>query len=267
MIEECGAASYFPGLTMNIFLAILVFICLPAKSPSAPADSRSEPTPQFQSLKTLKSLPHVQSVKVTPAKTKRKRQILHILDYHFVDEKTHGIDIRDAAKQKGVTLTDAEVAADWELFLSEVKAVQAEQMALLRSLAKSHGLKAIHMESVTVEGIEGFRRLVGHIWDYKPRGNRRLDLLLNEMHEHDTLLIGAPGRLMMTGEIEVLPIEDQKLYEAANPVKNSMVKFDEATNRFAEQETLLPRVAFVSEQSKKISESVSGKYSASRLSK
>ncbi|MCA9067895.1 MAG: hypothetical protein KDA84_03170, partial [Planctomycetaceae bacterium] len=124
--------------------------------------------------------------------------------------------------------TDAEVADDWELFLSEVEAIQAEQMALLRSLAKSHGLKAIHMESVTMEGVEGFRRLVGHIRDYKPRGNRPLDLLLNEMHQHDTLLIGAPGRLMMTGEIEVLPVEDQKLYEAANPVKDSTVKFDEA---------------------------------------
>jgi hypothetical protein len=44
-----------------------------------------------------------------------------------------------------------------------------------------------------------------------------------------TLTIGTAGRLLMSKEIaEVLPLEDEEELQAANPVKNGVVRRDEA---------------------------------------
>ena len=48
------------------------------------------------------------------------------------------------------------------------------------------------------------------------------------MNRRELLRIGAAGQLLMNGEIEVLPLEDETAYEAANPVSDAeTVEIDE----------------------------------------
>lgn len=185
------------------------------------------------SLKTLKFLPHVQSVKVTPAKIKRKRQIIHVLNWHYVEREPFVAEIRQEAKKAGVTLSDDDIEQNWNGFLSEVESVQAEQMRLLRSLAKSHQIKRVFIEGLIQEEVERFEGLSVKVAEHRPRkSDTPLAQLLAEIHRENKLLIGAAGQLLGKGELEkVLPADNKKRLEAANPVKeDGQVKFDIGAN-------------------------------------
>jgi hypothetical protein len=178
---------------------------------------------------TLEEIPAVHAVEVSPAKETRKRQIIHILNWHFVPRADFALDIRTEAEKAGVTLSDDDVDRNWESFLGEVEAVQDEQMAVLRELAKSYGLKQVFIEGLAKENQQAFKELLGHLSRWrKPRGESPLENLLIDIHRNNTLDVGAVGRLMMTGESEALPAENKKVMEAANPVKDGKVEFDEA---------------------------------------
>ncbi len=210
-------------------LVLLVLASCPGYSvPEPPAPVR--PSTCLEA-KTLKALPYVHAVEYLPASEKPTRQIVHILDWHFVPRADFAADIRAEAEKVGVTLSDADVDGNWESFLAEVEAVQLEQMALLRSLANSHGLKQVFLEGIAEDEMPGFKNLLGHLSRWKkPKGTCPLDEFLIEMHRQDTLEVCAAGRLMMTGEVEALPAEDADALEAANPVKDGKVQFDESAN-------------------------------------
>jgi hypothetical protein len=104
--------------------------------------SNPEPS-RFINTATLEEIPVVHSVDVSSAKETRKRQIIHILNWHFVPRADFALDIRTEAEKAGVTLSDDDIDRNWESFLGEVEAVQKEQMAVLRNLAKSHGLNSM----------------------------------------------------------------------------------------------------------------------------
>jgi hypothetical protein len=123
------------------FLVALIF--------TACTSQGAEPSPgQPIPTKTLKALPHVHAVTVSPATKEPKRQIIHILNWHFVPRADFALDIRTEAEKAGVTLSDDDVDRNWESFLGEVEAVQDEQMAVLRELAKSYGLKQVFIEGL-----------------------------------------------------------------------------------------------------------------------
>ena len=53
--------------------------------------------------------------------------------------------------------------------------------------------------------------------------------MLSEYRE-DLLAIGAPGRLMMVSDLEILPVEDAELFKRANPLtEDGRIKLDPAT--------------------------------------
>ena len=144
-----------------------------------PARSADGPAPVFLSAETLRKLPHVHRVTVAPAVGKRKRQIIHVLNYHFVEREAFAADIRTEAEKAGETLTEADIDREWAGFLDDVEAVQVEQVALLRALVKSHGVKAVFLEGLDKSEIPAFNKLAGelHRWK-KPRGDGPLDGLL-----------------------------------------------------------------------------------------
>jgi hypothetical protein len=53
----------------------------------------------------------------------------------------------------------------------------------------------------------------------------------------DTLQLGAPGAMLIAGEIDaMLPADDADAHRAADPVKGEKLEFDEAANKAREDE-------------------------------
>jgi hypothetical protein len=187
--------------TAFFVLLLLALGCESAEPPEAPARPSA-----FIEAETLKAMPYVAAVEVWSIGEQPKRQVFHLFNWHYVDPASF----------------QADGGEDWESFLADVEAVQVEQMALLRNLAKSHGLKAVFLEGIAQEEIPGFRKLLGHLARWKkPKVDGPLDEFLIDMHRQDTL---------MAGELEVLPAEDLEAMEAANPVQGGQVQVDEAAN-------------------------------------
>jgi hypothetical protein len=112
-----------------------------------------------------------------------------------------------------------------------VETVQAEQRKLLRELVRSHNLKHVYLEGFSLEELPAFKKQLDQLARWKkPKGDTPLKELLVGMHREDTLEVGAAGQLMMAGELEVIPAEDTLALEAANPVKDGQVQWNEAAN-------------------------------------
>ncbi len=220
---------------MRVLFLILLLAPCSASAQAVPARPSA-----FLDVKTVKALPHVVAMKESPASKERKRQIIHILNWHFVSFFDFEADLRTAEDLPPLTPEQIlqppnlepvpeKVAEKYEAFLADVEAVQVEQMALRRSLVKSHGLNAVFLEGIAQDEMPAFRKLLGQLARWKkPDGDGLLDMFLTDMHRLDTLEVGAGGRLMMAGELEVLPAEDAEAMKAANPVKDGKVQYDEA---------------------------------------
>jgi hypothetical protein len=155
---------------------LLASCCMASErqAPSPSVQSVSRPSPTFLSAETLNFLPHVHAVKVSQASKPAKRQIIHILDWHFVPLADFEADQRQAEgkpplspKERLLEPSPQGPNTKWESFLAEVEAVQVEQMAFLREMAKSHGLKAVFIEGLAPAELPAFKKLLGHLAQWK----------------------------------------------------------------------------------------------------
>jgi hypothetical protein len=127
--------------------------------------------------------------------------------------------------------TDEEIDQEYAEFLDDVEAVQQEQLELLRALIKQQEIKNVFYEGLAPEDMPAFRERIETLKKFekiKPKGDTPIEQLMLSEYREDLLKIGAPGRLMMTGELEVLSVEDASLLKKANPVSDSGVEFDSA---------------------------------------
>lgn len=193
----------------------------------------------------LRGLPGVVAVDVPVRPPKPVRRIIHLRDLHFVPRDLFAIDVRQAADRK---INDAEVARLHEEHMLETELVQIEQMAILRFLARHHGLRTIRIEGLTAKEVKLFRDRVAALKEIareelaarKQLGEVRE--LMRTMDPADSryrqasviesellgligqsrplqLEIGAAGRLLMGGEIDaVLYLDDEAALHKANPV-------------------------------------------------
>ena len=178
----------------------------------------------------LKSLPGVESVEVIPAKTQRKRRVIHLLNWHFVPREQYEADLNGLRDEP---LTNDESFKEFQKFRDEVEAVQQEQIKLLHVLIRKHGLKKLFCEGLAVEETEKYRSLLATLKrsaKYVNRGDSPIDLLVQHEYQNDILMIGAPGRLMMNGELnDVLPTETQESLKTGAPFDaEGSVKFDDS---------------------------------------
>jgi len=208
-------------------------------------------------LDSLRQLPGVVDV-VGVAAQKPTHRIVHLRDWHFVPKELYAIDLTNAS---GRDLTGEEIDRRHQEHLLEVEAVQIEQMALLRCLIHHHGLKRIFCEGLTAKDMPNYLKEIGVLRDMEqsqiselrqqladvrelakradPNTDRHQKAkkiegeISNMLDQHRIRLfeIGAPGRLLITGEIEeVLPLEDADTLDKAKPVtRNGSIKLDPAT--------------------------------------
>ncbi len=225
---------------MKLAIPILLLAGCSGPEPAAPARPSS-----FLDADALEALPHVHAVEVSPASDKPKRQIIHILNWHYVPFSDFEADIRAAEGELASSPQEQllenphpstipifdQTSEKWESFLADVEAVQVEQMALLRELAKFHGLKQVFLEGVTKVELPAVRKFLDALvqWE-KPEGDGILDGLWVDLHRQDTLEAGAAGRLMMAGELEVLAAEEVDGLLPVYPFRIDEVRFDNTAN-------------------------------------
>jgi hypothetical protein len=186
----------------------------------------------------LRQLPGVVEVKRSGTSEKPTHRIVHLLDWHFVDRDDYAADLRSLSDGP---LSDEEIDSRFSDLLDEVELVQEQQLAVLRSLIKLHGLKRIHVEGLTEQDkfifdakISALRKVGQQLADLRKDNSELLadkepdaetkkiiDGIeqVEQQYRRNLLQIGAAGKLLLSGELEsVLPLEDAEAYAAANPV-------------------------------------------------
>lgn len=184
----------------------------------------------------LSRMPGVESVEVVNARVRSTHRIVHILNWHFIPKTLFAADLRS---QSEGPLSDDEIDRQYASFLDEVEAVQQEQMEFFRHLIQQHGLRRVYYEGFSKAELPAFRQLVTALNRFERRklkGETAIEQFLLYEYRNDLLRLGAPGRLLMSGELdEVLPVEDAGLLKAANPVQqDGSVRLDEEIIRSRE---------------------------------
>ena len=189
---------------------------------------------------SLRKLPVVDSVNVIAAKVKAKKRIIHVLDWHYVDEASFVADIQDAADDK---LSEDEIKEAVEQHRKAVRKVQKQEKQLILFLISEIGIKQVFQEGFTLEELDGYKKRIKILKEFEPpTGDGGFDLFIRHEYQTDLMLIGAPGQLLIEEKIEaVLPAEEAEAYEAANPLKDGKFVFDEKANE-AREHAIVRRV-------------------------
>jgi hypothetical protein len=188
----------------------------------------------------LRQLPGVAGVEVVPASGKPARRLIHLRDFHYVPRDLFALELRGQG-----TITEEEMDLRYQEHLLEVELVQLEHLALLRCLARRHGLRRVFVEGITPEGVNNFREMVAALKKVDTDLNEQLQevqrllqgakdgserhakakaiegevLALLDRFRLDVLPLGTAGRLLMSGDVEeVLPLDDAKLLDEAKPI-------------------------------------------------
>ncbi|MEK6258022.1 MAG: hypothetical protein AABP62_05320 [Planctomycetota bacterium] len=162
-------------------------------------------------------MPGVAEVTASAVESPSNR-VVHLLNWHRIPEDRFKLDDPDG---------------DYQSFLDELEAVQQEQMTLLRAMKD----RVVFYEGLTTENLALYKRKIERLRRMKPRkGDDPIDELLARFIREDLLQLGAPGRLWMEEEIDaVLPTDDSKLLDAADPVRDGKIQFDAQAVRAREQ--------------------------------
>lgn len=194
----------------------------------------------------LRGLPGVVRVEVGVRADQPTCRIVHLRDWHFVPKDLYALDMKTAT---GRELTDDEIDRLHRELLLQVEAVQLEQMALLRCLVKHHGLKRLHCEGLTAKDLPNYKEKIAVLREMDrtqiselrnqlaevrellkgtdPNSDRHAKVkkieaevcALIDQYRLQLLELGAPGRLLIAGEIDdVLPLDDADLLDRAKPV-------------------------------------------------
>jgi hypothetical protein len=195
----------------------------------------------------LRQLHGVVQVDTSVSVARPSARIVQLRDWHHVPRDLYALDARQVY---GRDLTEEEIDALHEEHLLQVELVQLQQVALLRCLAKHHGLRRLLVEGMTEQDVPHYPGRIdalreagkqlpalnkqlaevrGLLKDMADREGperygkaqafeRELLDLLGE-YRQDVLRVGAAGRLLVAKEIEaVLPLDDAELLDAARPV-------------------------------------------------
>ncbi|HKB38160.1 MAG TPA: hypothetical protein VKD72_17060, partial [Gemmataceae bacterium] len=113
--------------------------------------------------------------------------LVPLRDWHYVPRDLYALDARQVY---GRDLTEEEINALHEEHLLQVELVQLEQAALLRCLAKHHGLRRVLAEGMTEEDVPHYP---GRI-DALREAGKQLPTLKGQLAEVRELMKGMAGR-------------------------------------------------------------------------
>jgi hypothetical protein len=161
----------------------------------------------------LKQLPFVARVERTgPAKPTSR--IIHLRDWQVVPEELAKVDGGEPFERQNL----------------RVEVVQTEHAAILRCLARHHGLRSVHIEGYAPEGKALMAARIETLQDMA-----KVEPTATKEERELRLEMGAAVCLVAEGELEeVLPLENQKRLDEARPVRDGKV-VDAAKNEAREK--------------------------------
>ena len=197
----------------------------------------------------LKELPEVEAVDNPLSPTEPTHRVVQFRDWHVVPK---ALFVAGARAESVKPLAEADVERLYQEHRLEVELVQLQQIAALRCLVNHYGLKRVYIERFTAEQVAGFKELVESLREAEPlqatlreqwqeakdflkkldeEGKQETDRYAHaaalekemsemlEKHRLQMLDIGAAGQLLVSKElVEVLPLDDATLLDAAEPV-------------------------------------------------
>jgi hypothetical protein len=166
----------------------------------------------------LKQLPFVSRVERTGPANPTHR-IIHLRDWHFVPEELAKVDGGEPFERQNL----------------RVEIVQTEHAAILRCLARHHGLRSVHVEGYAPEMQALMAARIETLRDVE-----KVELSATkeerELIRQLRLEMGAAVCLVAEGDLEeVLPLENQKRLDEARPVRGGKVVVDAAKNAAREK--------------------------------
>jgi hypothetical protein len=208
------------------------------ESELADADRSVDPSKEYQphvtgditnldapALEILRQPPGVDRVERLVTCPRPTHRLIHIRDWHLVARDDYLASI-----QGGKQMTPDEADLRYKELCLQVAIVQREQLTMLRCLVRHHGLKRTMTEGATVQGmaqylqrVESVRKVDESLADLlKSRATLRkavpnIDRVIATMqaqqqrHLHE---LGAAGRLAVERLADVLPLEDDRVFEA-----------------------------------------------------
>lgn len=188
----------------------------------------------------LRQFPNVVEVERHGPTKKPTHRIIHVADWHFVPKAAYAADLRS---QSIKPINNDEIDRRHTELLDQVELVQQQQIELLRTLVKQHGLKKVYVEGLASRDrfifkakvsalrkaskeVEGLRREKEEFISIGDPDDETKAIIhqieeVEAQHRSDLLHLGAAGRLMLSREIEgVLSLEDADAYAASNPVSH-----------------------------------------------
>lgn len=160
--------------------------------------------------------PEVARVVVVPARIERHFRIVHLCNWHMIPQR----DFEAVLKADGLQADEIDRRfAQHEL---RVESIQREQYSLMTFLVPELQLRSIHLEGLCVGDTEQFTKQLKRlnsagISSNAPPSNE----FTEEMIRQERLLAGTAGQLLIEGILDVLPVEDRGVFEAANPFKSN----------------------------------------------
>jgi hypothetical protein len=121
--------------------------------------------PNADAIGVLRGLPFVAAVDVALRARRPSCRIVQVCDWHFVDPELFRTEVSAILKR---TLTAEEGELLYQEHLLQVELVQVQQTALLRCLAKHHGLKAVYIERLTAEVVPEFKTRIAALKEADP---------------------------------------------------------------------------------------------------
>ena len=230
-LAALGTTAAIVILIVGLLVVGLRTFGTPAGGPVTPPERRILP-PRPLTIDALRQLPGVAEVTVANPQQNPPHRIIHILNWHDLELEHFTADMLAAGD---------EPAGEWGLeqaydqHLDEVEAPQDEQIEFLRALVDRHGVQAVYQEGLAPEDMERFQERIDVVWRAVERMPDTVENPIDELIRHelrtDLLLMGAAVRLWLEVEApEILPVEDKALYEAANPVVDGQVQWDDEAN-------------------------------------
>lgn len=164
--------------------------------------------------------------------------IIHLANTHFVSRDDFGADLR----AQNDSIPEADIEARYAAFLDAVERLQNDQAWHLRELIRQHGIRQVFVEGVTEANVAAFRGKAEELADFDfdavyrrmtaddtEFADRALAIVEMDAFQSHKLQLGAVGQLLMAGDVDVLPLDDEALMDAADPTKNGW-QFDGPEN-------------------------------------
>jgi hypothetical protein len=170
--------------------------------------------PDFPS--SVAQRPEVSRVIVVPAHSERHFRIVHLCNWHLIPQR----DFEAVLKADGLRADEIDRRfAQHEL---RVESIQREQYSLMTFLVPELQLRSIHLEGLCDGDAEHFLKRLRQISAAGLIRNAQPSKISTmEMIRQERLLAGTAGQLLIEGVLDVLPVEDRGVFEAANPFKSN----------------------------------------------